>query len=114
VVKVTEPVGVGLLLPSVTTTLTDRACVVVRLDEAGVTVTIGVLSVGMVVVVVGEGALLLHPGNRANPQPMRMIKATCIDRERRTVNHSAPRIVMTTTVSDKGHQNNIMGSQPSV
>ena len=46
-VSVTEPVGVGLPLPPFTTTVTERGCTVVMLEEAGVTVTVGVIFVAL-------------------------------------------------------------------
>jgi hypothetical protein len=42
-VSLTEPVGVGLLLPPLTATITVSACEVVMLDEDTVTVTLGVI-----------------------------------------------------------------------
>ena len=41
--SVTVPVGTGFPLPPLTTTVTDKACVVVMLNEDGVTVTVGVI-----------------------------------------------------------------------
>jgi hypothetical protein len=55
---VTEPVGVGFPLPPLTTTVTDRACVVVMLDEDGVTPTVGVTLAGFVTVT-GEDPVAL-------------------------------------------------------
>jgi hypothetical protein len=59
-VRVTEPVGVGLLLPPVTATITDNACVAVMLDEPGVTVTVGVIKAGDVTVTVFDPVALLY------------------------------------------------------
>jgi hypothetical protein len=39
---VTLPVAVGVPVPSLTATVTERVCVVVTLDKEGVTVTAGV------------------------------------------------------------------------
>ena len=49
--KMTEPVGVGLLLPPLTPTVTVVDCVVEKLAGNGETVTVGVAAVGNVVVV---------------------------------------------------------------
>jgi hypothetical protein len=42
-VSVTEPVGVGLPFPPLTTAVTVNACAVVMLDRDGVTETAGVI-----------------------------------------------------------------------
>ena len=41
-VNVTEPVGVGMPLPPLTATDTERGCAVVMLDQGGFTATTGV------------------------------------------------------------------------
>ena len=56
-VSVTEPVGVEL--PPLTATETDRACVVVMFDEDGVTVTVGVVFAGVLTVTEAEPVALL-------------------------------------------------------
>ena len=50
-------------MPPLTATVTERACAVVILDEAGVTVTDGVASEGVVVEVPAEEALPPQPCN---------------------------------------------------
>ena len=44
--RITLPVGVGLPLPPATATVTMSVCAVVMLVDAGVTVTVGVISTG--------------------------------------------------------------------
>ena len=62
--KVTEPVGVGLLPPPLTTTVTERDCAVVMLERAGVTVTVGVILVDAAV------KLLRKAGTSREPRPV--------------------------------------------
>ena len=54
-----EVVGVGLLLPPLTATVTVSGCVVVMLDADGVTVTVGVVLAGVVTVTVADPEALL-------------------------------------------------------
>jgi hypothetical protein len=42
-VKLTDPVAAGALVPPLTVTVTLRLCGASRLEEAGVTVTVGVI-----------------------------------------------------------------------
>jgi hypothetical protein len=51
-VSVTDPVGVGLLAPALTATVTVNPCAVVMFDEDGVTVTVGIALATVTVMVV--------------------------------------------------------------
>jgi hypothetical protein len=57
--KVTEPVGVGLPLMPLTPMVTVSDCAVVMLDEPGVTVTVGVVFDGVVTVTEFDPVALL-------------------------------------------------------
>jgi hypothetical protein len=56
----TVPVGVGLPLPPLTATVTARLCAVVMLDAAGVTVTVGIVFVGVFTVTAAAPDALLY------------------------------------------------------